>query len=90
MKKDLDLFFDNFTSPSSQADQLGPYALGPPKFMVEAHDGYVVGLEGSRRYAARMQEARRVFGERGWECPISIIFIREPLPLYISLYRYVS
>ena len=61
-----------------------------PKFMVEAHAGRPGDTQVQMRVHEMLNKVRNAYGARGWgdDCPISVVFVRDPLDFYISLYRW--
>ena len=81
LKKDLDLWFQFFQKNITKSTEI-------PKFMIEAHHGYSVTQHGQKYFGEQFDKLRSRFGTLGLECPVSILFIREPVSLYISLFRW--
>lgn len=87
---DMDGWFDHFESYASPNDEEGRQAklLQQPKFLVEAHAGSSGIAAAQEHFTDRLARLKKSLGSKGLDCPISIVFFRDPLSMYISVFRW--
>lgn len=59
-----------------------------PKLLIEAHSGYSATPYGEKDYIKKLDKLKTIYGDRGMDCPISVLFFRDPLSFYISVFRW--